>query len=287
VVTPKPPKQNMTVAETKREIGDSISLLILCGAFFCYLPIILNWEISDQYIYHFNQCEPVSNSLLIAAIAVSFPLSIDVIFNNDLSWKLIISRWMLLSSLIFPNLCLYISIQRSSNILTSSFLIANTRARQMLCNGGLLTIYDQSVPYQKKFRVGFVFLGILGNIFQCLIPFLKDHSINKILLITQSITSILGTTGFVFSCFYYLYIVTTRSEPLTFIGKYCLVNSGLLLVNLTVKGIYRLSTPENDYDRELAMVFIVVDTITAGLAFVLPNKMAIEEASQARVCLSS
>jgi hypothetical protein len=269
----------------QREIGDSISLLIVCGVFFCYLPIILHWDIRERFVTNFDRCD-FSSSLLISAVSVSFPLSIDVIFNRDLPWKLILSRWMLLLSLIVPNLCLYLVIHRSSNTLASALLITSTRARQMLCNGGLLTIYDQSVPYQKKFRVGFVFIGILGNICQCLIPFLRDPFTERALTITSSITSICGTSAVFFSCFYYVCVVTRRDEPLSFIGKYCLVNSGLLVLNLVVKGIYRLSTPQNDFAHELGVDFIAIDSITAVLAFVVPNRMAIEEASQARVSFS-
>jgi hypothetical protein len=268
----------------KREIGDSISLLILCGVFLCYLPIILNWEIRDRFITAFDLCSTAS-SLLIAALAVAFPLSVDVIFNRDLPWRVILSRWLLLSSLIIPNLCAYLVTQQSSSTFASAFMISNRRARQMLSNGGLLTIYDQSVPYQRRFRVCLVFVGIVANLCQCLVPFLRDPLTVRALVIIGAITSISGTIGFLFSCFYYIHYVTrTRKEPLSFVGKYTLVNSILLAINILMKGIYRVSASHGEYSDHAAVVWISIDSVTAVLAFVVPNRMAIEEAAQARVC---
>jgi hypothetical protein len=267
---------------SKREIGDSISLLILCGVFLCYLPIILNWEVRERFITTFDICD-LFGSLLIAALAVALPLSIDVIFNRDLPWKIILSRWMLLSSLIIPNLCAYLIIQRTSNTFASAFLISNRRAKQMLSNGGLLTIYDQSVPYQRNFRVGLVFIGIISNMCQCLIPYFHDPLTLQALSILGAITSVSGTLGFLFSCLYYIYAVTRTKEPLSFIEKYCLVNSVLLAINILVKGIYRLSASHGEYSQQAAVVWILIDSLTAVLAFVVPNRMAIEDASQARV----
>lgn len=268
-----------------RDIGDSLALLILCGICICYLPIFLNWRIKEQYIFDFD--EDVHTNSLIASIAVAFPLMVDVIFNRDLPWKVILSRWMLLSSLIIPNLCDYLAIQSSSPEFASALIVCNKRARQMLCNGGLVTIYDRTVPYQRRVRVFFVCVGILANMCQCFVPFLHHSEATQSLQIIETICRVGGVIGMLFFCSYYCYCVLQRKETLTFLAKYCLVESVLLVVNIFAKGIYRSTLPlsGSNYSYQSYVGLIWIDTVTAVLAFVIPNRMAIEEASKVRVRL--
>lgn len=117
------------------EIGDGILCCLLSfGALLCFFPLILGFEINPYYTLDID--EPLS-LYMIASLAVAFPLSVDVILNHDLPWKVILSRWILFSSLIIPNLYSYYAIHQYGKNLASGVVICCGRARQILCNGGL------------------------------------------------------------------------------------------------------------------------------------------------------
>lgn len=262
--------------------GDIVlSCIILIGSILCYLPIILEYDLQSHYLFDYQQ--PLYVHSTIASVAVAFPLSIDVIFNRDLPWRMILSRWILLSSVIVPNLLIFLSLECQTTIRAHSIIICSSRVRQILCNGGLLTIYDRTVPYQRKFRIGILLLGVISNICQTFIPFI---GLTSFLQITQGLCGFGLIIGIFYSCSLYFYFTMYQKEHLSFLEKYCLLQSLMLIVNLGSKVVYvGMNVTKNTelYSIQVTTFFLFCDTFTAVIAFVAPTRMAIEEASIARV----
>lgn len=257
--------------------------IIIISAILCYLPLILHLELQSNYTFDYHS--PLFVHSTIASLAVAFPLSIDVIFNRDLPFNMICSRWILLSSVIFPNLIIYFALDcfPSLKLYVHTIVICNTRVRQIMCNGGLLTIYDSSVPYQQKFRLGALVFGVISNFCQTLIPF---YGFIPILRLVQGICSIGTLLGLTFSCVLYFYHMSLRKGNLTFLEKYCMLQSFMIVANLTSKFIcVMLFYPEDRifYSVATTTFFLFSDMITAVIAFMAPTRMAIEEASIAKV----
>jgi hypothetical protein len=266
----------------KTEVGDGIvALVTIFGAILCYLPLLFDWKFLDPFNFNPSAVRLFHHSI-IASIALAFPLSIDVIFNRDLPWKLILSRWILLSSLIVPNLMI-VSAFESHSARNDIIIICNTRARQILCCGGLLTMYDRNIPYQRKLRLVIVIVGAFANVSLTFYPFFQTL-LFKILF---GLGSIIMTAGSLISSTVDIYSFL-KKPPKTFIGKYCFLQSILLGCNVSVKVLYfcfvgrryELLSSSNSL-----VLFLYTDSITAVLAFMVPNRMAIEEASVAKVSL--
>jgi hypothetical protein len=286
------------------EIGDGIlCCILLFGAFLCFLPMIFSLELNSVFLLSSSNSNLnlLSHSFL-ASVAVTFPLAIDVIMNYDLPWRVILSRWIILISLIAPNLLCFLTIipysQRHSHDSHDNHqlkyitiaLVCCSRAKQILCSGALITMYDRTVPYQRKFRIFLICLGSIANITQSFFPFVTHPALINILRIVGILSGLGVFFGFLFSCCTYFYSISKRrkesSAGLDFIGKYCLLQSLLLVLNISSKFIYGLtllSDPKKYYSIEGILVFLFIETVTGVLAFIAPSRMAIEEAAVAKV----
>jgi hypothetical protein len=263
-----------------KKVGDGIvSLIAICCAFLCYVPLLFDWKLLDPFDFN-PTAIPLYHHSIIASIALAFPLSIDVIFNHDLPWRVILSRWILLSSLILPNI-LILSAMEGHSGRNDNVIICNTRARQILCGGGLLTMYDRKIPYQRKFRLAIAIVGAIANVSLAFYPFLHT----RLLTILCGLGSLLMVVGCLLSSVIDIYS-SLKQPPKTFIGKYCLLQSILLGCNVAVKVLFLIIVGRRygmlASSRSLT-IFLYSDSITAVLAFMVPNRMAIEEASVAKV----
>lgn len=77
-----------------------------------------------------------------------------------------------------------------------------------------------------------------------------------------------------------------KTPPSTFIGKYCFLQSILLGCNVFVKVFYLIYVGRRYAmlsSTKSLLVFLFTDSIIAVLAFMVPNRMVIEEASETKV----
>jgi hypothetical protein len=266
----------------KMEVGDGIvSFIAIGGALLCYFPLLFDWKLLDPLDYN-PSVVPFFHHSIIASIALAFPLSIDVIFNHDLPWRVILSRWILLSSLVFPNILIVYGIE-SHPERNDVMIICNTRARQILCGGGLLTLYDRNIPYQRKFRLMIALAGALANVSLTFYPFFHT----MILKVICALGSLFMVIGCLLSSTIDVHSFI-KHPPKSFIGKYCFLQSFLLGCNVFVKVFYLIIVGRRYVmlaSTHSLAVFLYTDSITAVLAFMVPNRMAIEEASVAKVLI--
>lgn len=142
------------------------------------------------------------------------------------------------------------------------------------------------IPYQRKFRLSLCVFGVTTNVIQSFIPFLDQHSRIHVLRLIVFLLGSIFTVGFLFSCIVYFYYTSKREESITFIQKYCLLQSLLLTANILSKVLYGITISQDThkfYSQQSTIVYLFIETVTGVLAYMSPTRMVIEEVSVAKV----
>lgn len=255
--------------------------IIIMSSFACYFPAIFHLEI--QASLNSFELHEIHHTLL-ASIAVVFPLAIDVIFNRDLHGRMMMSRWLLLVAFLIPNSLIYISLL-TKFLLIDTLVICGTKARQILVCGALLAIYNDQRQYQqiiRRFLSVFTSMNALCTLFAM---FSNSHNSRffGIVGVISGLLFVIGTFALCGNCFD---ILRKRQTPFTFFEKYSLINSSLLVFVLVARlagYIYFKSSLSTSYSQKGLLYLLIIETVAGVLSFVLPTRMAIEEASYARV----
>jgi hypothetical protein len=267
-----PPERQQAVNYDTKLI---IPYLALITAFCCYIPIILGYELVDL---DRKQQSEMFERAIVGATSCAFPLVLDVIMNFDLPKQFVISRWLFLSSLVIPNV-LMLSTGRG-NTLEIKFILCSNFCRQILVVGGLLNCLhcqQRSLEICRNiFYTSACITMILGSNFH----FVSENSRRPLLVLIFCF----GTVSFLGISFFalaYLWQLFHRSSPFTTIERYCGVLACLLFLNHFVRIFFQF--PLVEYSTSNASHKSIVDTVSAVLGFILPSRIAIENAALSNV----
>lgn len=241
----------------------------------CYIPIMNDYELIDL---HKKQQNETFERIVVGSLSCAFPLVLDVIMNFDLPTEFVISRWLFLSSLILPNILMLAS--GHGNTLEIKYIVCSNYSREILVIGGLLNCLHTKVPSLEISRTFFFMSACITMILGSNYHFVKESHQSTLLifvLIFRAI-SFIGISLYTFCFLYYLY---KQNSTLSSTEKYCGVLACLLLCNHIVRIFFQL--PLLEYTAQHSNQKSLIDTISAVLGFILPSRIAIENAALSKV----
>jgi hypothetical protein len=252
-----------------------IPFLSILTALCCYIPIILGYEL--VYLDHQQKSE-MFERVIVGAISCAFPLVLDVIMNFDLPKQFVISRWLFLASLIIPNI--FMLSTGHGNTLDVKIILCSNFCRQILVIGGLLNCLHCQQRALEICRNLFYTSACITMIIASNYHFVGEeyHPTLLVLILCFGSVSFIGVSAFALA---YLWQLLHQPSPFTSIERYCGVLACLLFVNHFVRIFFQF--PLVEYSTSNASHKSIVDTASAVFGFILPSRIAIENAALSNV----
>ena len=252
-----------------------IPFLAILTALFCYMPMILNHQLIDL---HDHEKSELFERIIVGATSCAFPLVLDVIMNFDLPKQFVISRWLFLASLVIPNVLMLATAH--GNTFHVKFILCSNFCRQILVLGGLLNCLHCKQRILEICRNLFYTSACITMIIASNYHFYDEerHPTLYVLIFCFGSISYIGVSLFALA---YLWQLFHQPSPFTSIERYCGVLALLLFVYHLVRICFLF--PLMEYSTASSSHKLIVDATSAVFAFILPSRIAIENAALSNV----
>lgn len=256
-----------------------IPFISIITSIFCYLPIILKYNLNNLSNHENNE---IFVRIILGSFSSSFPLLLDVIMNFDLPKEFVTSRGLFLCSLFIPNLIILTN--SHGNDVDVDLVICSNYSRQILVIGGLINCLSSKNKYLEMIKNAFFLSAcsvmiIASNYF---FSSKKEQHNSFICILIFGAISFLGAISY---SIVYIWQIYNTKRPLTSVEKYSGVLAFLLLMNHLIRIVFQF--PMAHFSIANASEKAFIDSFSAILGFILPSRIAIEEAAISKVTIIS
>jgi hypothetical protein len=241
----------------------------------CYAPIMSGSEVLDL---ERKQQSEILERIIVGATSCAFPLILDVVMNFDLPKEFVLSRWLFLGSLVVPNILMLAS--GNGNTLEVKYILCSNYSRQILVVGGLFNCLTGKTRVMEISRHIIYLSACVVMILGSNLHFMAE-SHHRLLTLFILIFGSISFVGAVCYAMAYLWYLCHQQTPFTSIEKYSGVLACLLFMNHVVRIFFQF--PLAEYSLGNMKHKAIVDGVSAVLGFILPSRIAIENAALSNV----
>lgn len=260
-----------------------VVIISIVASILCFIPLMISSaDVKEDYdILRRSVVSDVYMKACLATLAASIPMVLDALLDINLPKKVSLPRWLLLSSLVLPNLILYVNSHQRE---LDPILLFNSavHAREIMFMGGLLSYYvgDHHTPRKAAIIVTIMVVFCITNIEHTIYVW-RQHAIA--IRISAMIFSSAALVSIMIICAYRVRSWTlhnAEAEP------YSVVYVTSLAVDLVAKWIVFLAMGAKQWDTRQGTYFAIltlIDCAVAVVASTLPGRMARDEATCVKV----
>ena len=259
--------------------------------------MILNLNINNISFNSFNYS--LYSIILYSCISCTLPLLLDGFISLHLPYNIIISRLLLYLSILIPNLIIILfnliyndnnnnnnnqnnNSDNDNHNMLIKITLCSIFSRQILSIGDMLSVFNNNILYFNRIKLISVIIGVIVYSTAPLYYFLPDYQ-NLIMLI-YIIGGRISLTGIIFMCSYYIWKVI-HLPVISSLEKYCAIIAATIIFGMIVRGIITISF--NIAGPKLSFTVLIfktlIDTVSSIFAFILPSRIAIEDAAITKV----